>query len=690
MIPLFGQKTIELSEVILGTSQANQAIILEDKESVLTIEEVLQTEQDQFKTIQHSSEIIEFTTSTYWLRLKVKNGTDQEEFILESAGPITNEVEYFLLDQQGNIQQQEGAGDNFPLSERAIQHRKNLLPFSLQPNESAEIIIRIKSDGEIIHLPLIINTVEDFWENESKIEFIHGIYYGLLLLVVIIYFFFFLFLKDRSFLYYILYVAGIFLLQFSLNGYSYQYLFPSSPYWADHIVLSSASLTVFFLILYAKTFLKTKERAPLLEKVLIGSMGMVMLWLLLSLTTGKLYTISYPVVNILSLIVILLVLGVVFRLRHRGMGICNYFTLAFTVLIAGAILFILTDIHVINNSFINQYALKISSGLEVIILSISMANKYREIQQEKEKAQQIALVNLEEKNQLMDRQNEILEAQVKERTHQIEEQKHHLAEKNKEIVDSINYAQRLQQALIPPIDVFKEILPESFVLFLPKDIVSGDFYWVADLQTTFEEKDNDRMVVFSAADCTGHGVPGAFMSIIGLKILNQSIKNKGVNTPAEALDFLNKEVYQTVNRHQRDDDIIRDGMDMSLCAINFNSLKLWFAGAKNPIYIIRNDELIELKADKQPIGSNAEVAPFTNHEFDLQKGDMIYSFTDGLPDQFGGPKGKKFKYKQFKEVLLKNAHLTPDIQKERLFESFKSWKGELEQLDDICVIGVKV
>ncbi|NQX98842.1 MAG: SpoIIE family protein phosphatase, partial [Flavobacteriales bacterium] len=236
----------------------------------------------------------------------------------------------------------------------------------------------------------------------------------------------------------------------------------------------------------------------------------------------------------------------------------------------------------------------------------------------------------------------------------------------------------------------KKILPESFIIFKPKDIVSGDFYWISEFSTTKENDANEKLVVFAVADCTGHGVPGAFMSLIGLKIFNQSIKQQDVNSPAEVLDYLNEEVYKTVNRHSDADNIIRDGMDVAFCSINLKTLKLSFAGAKNPVYIIRDKELHEIKGDKQPIGSYAAQEPFTNKEYQLEKGDMIYIFSDGFADQFGGPKGKKLKYKPFKEMLINNSDKSLEEQEKQLDNLFENWRGELEQLDDVCVIGVRI
>ena len=272
----------------------------------------------------------------------------------------------------------------------------------------------------------------------------------------------------------------------------------------------------------------------------------------------------------------------------------------------------------------------------------------------------------------------------------LEKSKKEVEEKNKEIIDSINYAKRIQDALITPPSVLKKILPDSFCVFLPKDIVSGDFYWASEVTTTNQDKLNEKVVVFSVADCTGHGVSGAFVSIIGLKILNQSIKEKGVNSPADALNFLNQEVYNTINLHTEEESELRDGMDIAFCSINSSTLKMEFAGANNPVYVIRNKIINEIKADKQPIGAYVGNQSFSNKTYQLEKGDMVYVFSDGYADQFGGEKEKKFNYRQFKLLLEEVSSLPTEQQKEKMLKTFYDWKGDLEQLDDVCVIGVRI
>lgn len=281
-----------------------------------------------------------------------------------------------------------------------------------------------------------------------------------------------------------------------------------------------------------------------------------------------------------------------------------------------------------------------------------------------------------------------LEQKVIERTEEVVRQKSEIETKNeeleilyKQVTDSIHYAKRIQDAILPTNNVIKQLLPDSFILFKPKDIVSGDFYWI--------EKKND-LVYFAAVDCTGHGVPGAFMSLVGHNILKDIIKNTTAERPSDILDRLREGVVSTL----RADDSgkqAKDGMDMTLCAINYKTLELQYAAAFNPLYIIRNGELILHPANKFPIGSYiGEKTSFDNHLIQLQKGDQIFIFSDGYADQFGGPSGKKFMVGNFRKLLLQIAHLDSFQQKEKLNETLLTWQGGQEQVDDVLVIGVKV
>jgi serine phosphatase RsbU (regulator of sigma subunit) len=276
----------------------------------------------------------------------------------------------------------------------------------------------------------------------------------------------------------------------------------------------------------------------------------------------------------------------------------------------------------------------------------------------------------------------VLEEKVTERTEELAAKNAELAEKNKDITDSIRYAKRIQEAILPPESLVKKYLPDSFIFAKPKDIVSGDFYLV--------DKKGEQ-VVFAAVDCTGHGVPGAFMSIVGHNILSHALSESGTVTPSVLLDKLNKGVSEALNQASEDTKL-RDGMDIALCAVNFNTLELQFAGAYNPLFIVRGGEFIEVKGDNIAIGSYTGIqqSTYTNHRIQLQKGDIIYVFTDGYIDQFGGPDGKKFKLNQFKSMLSTLNNVSLPQQALIIEKSIEQWRGVLQQVDDILVIGVKI
>lgn len=281
---------------------------------------------------------------------------------------------------------------------------------------------------------------------------------------------------------------------------------------------------------------------------------------------------------------------------------------------------------------------------------------------------------------------------------EVKEQQQIIEQKNKDITDSINYAKRIQQAILPTEEEMTAVVPDHFVFYRPKDIVSGDLYWATSVTTTPKDGAGEKMAIVAALDCTGHGVPGAFMSIVGHTILEQTITEPSVNNPAAALDYLNKGVIKTLKQKAGDDFSIKDGMDIALCSINFARFELQFAGANNPAYVIREGAITQISGDKQPIGAYLkEPRPFTNHVMQLQKGDCIYIFTDGIPDQFGGPRGKKFKYKQLQELLIKNNSLPMKDQRAAIEKAVDDWMhyptpdgGVFEQTDDMLIIGIRV
>ena len=334
----------------------------------------------------------------------------------------------------------------------------------------------------------------------------------------------------------------------------------------------------------------------------------------------------------------------------------------------------------------------------MIILIIIVFRSFRQ----KQKANHLLNVQKNEivqKNEVLNQQNEEIRAQRDE----IEQQKDIVEAVHFELSQSINYATKLQQSILPEETTLTKYLFEHFVLFKPKDKVSGDFYWWTHIEDC---------TIIAAADCTGHGVPGAFMSMLGVSFLREIVIKEYITHTGVILRRLRKEIIKSLKQKDEIGEQ-KDGMDMAIISINHETNTLQFSGANNPLYIITNNELqivneanrsfvkefigdntdyrlYEIKPDKMPIAIYEKMDTFTSHEIQLQKGDQLYMFSDGFADQFGGPKDKKFKYKPFKQLLINNCHLSMTEQKTALNKAFINWKGTTEQIDDVVVLGIKI
>jgi serine phosphatase RsbU (regulator of sigma subunit) len=281
--------------------------------------------------------------------------------------------------------------------------------------------------------------------------------------------------------------------------------------------------------------------------------------------------------------------------------------------------------------------------------------------------------------------------QLEQQNTEIKEQKHIIEDKQKEILDSIAYAKKLQEAILPPLNLMNQHFDNIFLYYQPKDIVAGDFYWMESYAEASGSMGDT--VLIAAADCTGHGVPGAMVSVVCSNALNRAVNEFKITEPGKILDKARDLVLETFSKSERD---VKDGMDISLLSIqrkrDTDTSTIRWAGANNPLYIISNNELREIKANKFPVGAyvTEEKPNFSTHSIEVKKGDRIYLFSDGLEDQFGGPKGKKYKAKRFQLKLMESYHMPVEQQKEYLRADLLAWQGDIEQVDDILVIGVEV
>jgi serine phosphatase RsbU (regulator of sigma subunit) len=379
------------------------------------------------------------------------------------------------------------------------------------------------------------------------------------------------------------------------------------------------------------------------------------------------------------------------------------------------------EIHISNfRIIIENSALLLGAILQFLIFSLGLARKMKLDEEEKKLAQGKIIEQLKENEKLKDKVNRELEGKVRERTREISEQKEEIesqrdeieaqryevetqrdeveaqrdqletqrdlvVEQKDEIIDSINYAKRIQSAMLPPETYVTELLNENFIFYKPRDIVSGDFYWI---------KHVNQYIVLLAADCTGHGVPGALMSMLGISYLNEIVQRREITQANQILNELRKQIKHSLRQHGQPDEA-KDGIDMALCVLDLRNMLMQYSGANNPLYLIRDvddiPDLKEIKADRMPIGYyQGKDKTFTNHNIQLQIGDTFYIFSDGFIDQKGGKENKKFMNKNFKKLLLEIHDQPMYDQKNILDKALSDWMGSYSQMDDILVIGVRM
>ncbi|MCZ4408747.1 SpoIIE family protein phosphatase [Cryomorphaceae bacterium 1068] len=628
-----------------------------------------------------------FSDSKHWLRLRVFNFEDHAiDRILEVNNPILNECNLYEV-EGGQSSALYRTGDELTFKERPIDHRNYQFPISIEANRSKELLLRVSSEGEQLQVPLKLWEKSKLDKQDGTDRLLRGIYFGIILFVLIFNLFLYLIIHDRSSLFYVIYIFALLMLQLSLSGFAFEHLWPESTYLANIANPFFASISIFALIRFTQTFLNLKEFFPRIYKAFHVMGGFVAVNSLLALIhTPFFFKLSVLGINVLALLLNIAIVPIVVAVVKKKFRPAKYFLFAFIVLVGSVFFFILNNFGILYSDFYTAYGLQIGSAVEVILLSFAIVDKFKLFREE-------SYERLETINLMKAKANEELEKEVVIRTQEISEQKQVVEQQKDEILDSIRYAERIQKSLLPSAKKVKRIFQDHFILFKPRDIVSGDFYWVGETSEAFPWDLGAKLKLFAAVDCTGHGVPGAMMSMLGYQALEQCRLRADLANPADALNYINNVIVSSLNEQRVGDLSIKDGMDMVLCAYHEETRKLSFAGAKNNIYIVRKGEIIELKGDRLSIGNgiieNTDNG-FTVTTITLEENDSIYTFTDGFPDQFGGPKEKKLKAKSLLEFIRGLSHEEMENQKKQLGEFFSNWKGQTEQIDDVCLMGIRI
>jgi serine phosphatase RsbU (regulator of sigma subunit) len=685
----------------------------------------------------------DFSFPCVWLKITTENRLAASRTYLLNVPEMTGKdsLNFFYKLPSGEIIEKK-SGILLPIQDRDFIYKNwHAVKVALNKGENQTFYLRWKAE-ESVGGPYLQVYAHDTIVRYDRYE--RMVLFGFLFTMLIISAFFLLLfavMRGRQYLYFALYIGSLAIFLFITDGYLDEYFWKENNFFLRFLekfqpyIMSWISI---FFLLFGIAYLELRKALKYWYRAVIVVLSLTGIRILLVLIE-VLFNLNYPafiesiftVVWIFTVGIIplfILILPAIFRIRN-GFRPAWYFLIANLVLIP--LIYVTLYSSIFSTTVISIYEsvlgkLFIGSGmhiaaiLQILVFSFGIAQKMRLDEIERKRIQEQIIDQLKVNEKLKDKVNRELEQKVEERTREINEQKEEIesqrdeikaqrdlveiqrdmvSAQKKEITDSIDYAQRIQDAVLPRKEYLDQIMPEYFVFYKPKDIVSGDFYWI---------KEVNKSIIVVAADCTGHGVPGAFMSMLGITLLDELLGKTKLDAPGEILDHLRFKVKEMlVQKGEAEEQ--KDGMDMAIAIIDKEKKELQFAGANNPLFLIRNSsqntgtepglevkmesndsQLFELKGDRQPVGLYWEESKFTSHRIKLMAQDTLYVFTDGFVDQFGGEQRKKFKSQRFKELLLSFQKESMSAQKQLLENAFESWRNDIEQIDDVCIVGVRI
>lgn len=668
-----------LEKTIIGKKYLS---IFKDSTAQMTVKEVLKSENlSKFIPFGGDAPNYGYSKAAFFAKFQLNNpDIKAKEVFIEVDYAVLDDVRMYVYDENKTLVREFYTGDLYPHKQRDLSTRNYVFRVKIEPLRTYQVVFRIKNSSTM-SFPIFLWEPDKFLKAEAYSMWMFGIYYGIMLVMFLYNFFIFLVLKEKSYLWYILGILTIILFQLSFNGIGFQYIWSNLPAFNHFNTALAASLLIVFNLLFTREFLNTYHNQKVLDRIMLLLVFITSACAIFSFVLSQ--SITLRLATSLTLPAAFTILYGGFNALGKGFKPARFFVTAWLVYVVGAMLVALRGLGLAPTNFITTYSMQFGSAMEVILLSLALADKINLLRKE------IAMRALEnerlekekerERREMIEQQNEILEQLVAQRTHELYEQ-------NKKMTDSINYAKKIQQAILPSKTEISHVFPEFFIYFKPRDIVSGDFYWFAEV---------DNKAILAVVDCTGHGVPGAFMSMIGNTLLNQIVLERKVTRPAEILNQLHEEVRFALKQEtlEEEEGANQDGMDMLICVFHELHHILEFAGANNSMYLIKNNEIIEYKGDRMGIGgarkNNHE--RFTNQIIKLEEDVTIYMASDGIVDQFGGPKGSKFMARNLKKLLLELSSIkSMKAQHLQLNKILEEWRGEEKQVDDQLLIGFRI
>lgn len=676
---------ISLTEDVDQIAVGEGVLVYTDSSGTLSIEEAL--------TVPYSSsedENISYGPSqyTHWMRFDIATGrSDEDLWMLEFGYPLLDSVSFWLFLGDSLVSEQE-YGDLKPFSERPVDYRRIAIPLNLVHDQQYSVVIRARTESSY-QLGMSIYKEYEFYNKITKEEIFYGIIYGIFLVMALYNLFVFFTLRDWNYVWYALSIGALALFFACLYGHAYQYLWPENTFFGNRAIHFSMGLIAVSNPIFARRFLELKKYSKVFDIWCQAIFYLGIISTVISLITPFSFNAIW-VTRVLLLTIPAVLIGS-FIAWFKGNIAARFFAIAWLPFLLGGALIMLRNLGALPSNTITSNGIILGATLQVVLLSLALGDRYRLIKAEQERVQK-------ENARILEEANATLEQKVRERTQELQESNEELnitletiqqqneliQRKNEKITDSIRYASLIQNAMLPLDEKLNDGFPHHFIFFLPRDIVSGDFYWYQEHQGKY---------FAGVVDCTGHGVPGALMSMIGANVLNTLVGQHDVIDPGAILTRMHEDVERALKQK---DTKNRDGMDAALIVWDPETRKIHFSGARNSLIYFRDGEQHELKADRMSIAgrvirSNKEQdRSFTTHTLDITSTTELYLYSDGYKDQFGGAAGRKLMHKNFVKLLSEMHTKSMDEQKQMMKEHFETWTVNHTQVDDVLVMGFRV
>jgi serine phosphatase RsbU (regulator of sigma subunit) len=678
--------------------------ILVDEDKTISFKDIKSGKYDtQFEKSEADVPNYAYLDANFWFKINLNDESNEESrWYLESSRTQIDTINVYFQNDNGDFTEY-ASGDLYPYDSRIIKHKNFIFP--IPKTDSGQQTIYIWCKGNFSkQFPFTIIEERTFAESSHKTDLTMGILFGVFIAMVIYNLLLFFSLRSLTYLYYVLYMGSFLLAMMALTGYGYEMLF---NYWLRFANISNMffiALTVLFASQFTRRFLSVKKYSKIFHYALLAPEAYSIFLIIVSLTgiwIDGFVLFASKSAAYCGMIGVLVFLPTGIGIYRKGSRPAYFYLVAWTALFIGVIIYVLKNNAILPQNTFTDMSIIIGAVAEAILLSLGMADRIKTLEKEQRASQEKMIETLQENEDLIKNQNQILEQKVAERTSEIMEKnveieqqleeiaaqrdmlsatKLELERQNDNVTSSINYAQRIQKAMLPQEDRIQNVFRESFIMFRPRDIVSGDFYWYTEM---------DGKKIFTVADCTGHGVPGAFMSMIGINLLNEIINVRNVTDSGSILYKLNEGVQKSLKQESSNN---KDGMDMTLIVIDEEQKSIQFSGAKNPLVYVQNGELHVIKGNSNPIGGISKNGnrDYETHTIPYEKDMMVYMFSDGFQDQFGGPDDKKYMVKRFKVLLHEIANKPTEKQITILNQELDAWMKNTRQLDDILVAGIRL